>query len=306
DGGMDHYPPPDQWNYTMTRYHASLIPLCQIEEPPTFYEGMDDHPPVETDNDDSDSFFLEDRDIRERGVDKSRDKERVYNNSDENISLTSIAKPHPQTSNYSHHDHTSHSQEHLQQHQERRRLQLHDEAREGNESHVLQASEGQSYRTSMAKDDSESKGLDKETVLPLTKQQQRRRDRTIDSSGEQIFFYDGPNLLHAKLHSGGYPDPVKSEGSAGPRFHSSTEPFDINNDQSKKIQIPLRLQVEIKVNHRKQRRLYTLSIDIRRLVQDSLRIFSQEGLIAVLLPAGNQNTTQHIDERVLGRLGLPK
>ncbi|GJJ72794.1 hypothetical protein EMPS_05152 [Entomortierella parvispora] len=43
DHSMDHYPPPDQWTYTMTRYHASLIPLCEIEEPPTFYEAMDDH-----------------------------------------------------------------------------------------------------------------------------------------------------------------------------------------------------------------------------------------------------------------------
>ncbi|KAG0328452.1 hypothetical protein BGZ99_005317 [Dissophora globulifera] len=43
DGGLDHYPPPDQWNYTMTRYHASLIPLCQIEDPPSFYDDMGDH-----------------------------------------------------------------------------------------------------------------------------------------------------------------------------------------------------------------------------------------------------------------------
>ncbi|KAG9323968.1 hypothetical protein KVV02_003239 [Mortierella alpina] len=233
---MDHYPPPDQWNYTMTRYHASLIPLCQIEEPPTFYEGMDDHPPVETDNDDSDSFFLEERDIRERGTDRSRDRdrdrEREYNNSDENISLSSIAKPHPQTLNYSHYDHTSHSQEHLQQHQERKRLQMQDEAREGLASHVLQSSEGQSYRSSMTKDEHDKTRLDQETAFSLTKQQ-RQRNRTIDSSGEQIFFYDGPDLLHAKLHTGCGPDPVTSDGSAGPRIHSSTEPFNNINGHSK-------------------------------------------------------------------------
>ncbi|KAF9951040.1 hypothetical protein BGZ72_007340 [Mortierella alpina] len=195
----------------MTRYHASLIPLCQIEEPPTFYEGMDDHPPVETDNDDSDSFFLEDRDIRERGTNRSREmdraREREYNNSDENISLSSVAKPHPQTLNYSHHDHAPHSQEHLQERQERKRPQLQDEAREGHESRVLQSSEGQSYGTSLARDEHDGQRLDQEATLPLTKQQ-RRRDRTIDSSGEQIFFYDGPNLLHAKLRSGGDPDPI--------------------------------------------------------------------------------------------------
>ncbi|KAG0044815.1 hypothetical protein BGZ83_009911 [Gryganskiella cystojenkinii] len=36
---------------------------------------------------------------------------------------------------------------------------------------------------------------------PLSRHQ-RRRERTLGSSGEQIFFYDGPNLLHAKI----YPD----------------------------------------------------------------------------------------------------
>ncbi|KAG0326987.1 hypothetical protein BG000_001174 [Podila horticola] len=38
----------------MTRYHASLIPLCQIEEPPTFYEGMDD--PLTPENNDDTSI----------------------------------------------------------------------------------------------------------------------------------------------------------------------------------------------------------------------------------------------------------
>ncbi|CAO3573909.1 unnamed protein product [Mortierella alpina] len=234
DGGMDHYPPPDQWNYTMTRYHASLIPLCQIEEPPTFYEGMDDHPPVETDNDDSDSFFLEERDIRERGTDssrhKDRDREREYNNSEENISLSSIAKPHPQTLNHSHHDHKAYSQEHLQQRHEQTRLQLQSDAREGHNSHVLQAAEGQCHRSSLPKDEHDNKSPGQETSLPLTKQQ---RDRATDNSGEQIFFYDGPNLLHAKLHSGGDSDPVKSDGSEGDRFHSSTEPFSFIHSHSK-------------------------------------------------------------------------
>ncbi|KAG0204855.1 hypothetical protein BGX28_003352 [Mortierella sp. GBA30] len=140
DSGIDHYPPPDQWNYTMTRYHASLIPLCQIEEPPTFYEGMDDHP-VETDNDD-------------------------------------IAKPHRQMADNSQHDHTPHSQE----------------ERAGDER------------------DGTRLGLDEDGDGLVTKSQ-RRRERTVGSSGDQIFFYDGPNLLHAKLHSNSDREHTKGEGS---------------------------------------------------------------------------------------------
>ncbi|KAF9150001.1 hypothetical protein BGX21_007761, partial [Mortierella sp. AD011] len=70
----------------MTRYHASLIPLCQIEEPPTFYEDMDDHIPTDMDdNDEYDSLSFEDRDM---------EKDRDNNNNNDHIFMPSLTKPH--------------------------------------------------------------------------------------------------------------------------------------------------------------------------------------------------------------------
>ncbi|KAG0278279.1 hypothetical protein BGZ95_004312, partial [Linnemannia exigua] len=50
---------------------------------------------------------------------------------------------------------------------------------------------------------------------------QRRRERTLGGSGEQIFFYDGPNLMHAKLYSDRLQGDTMSEGMAGTSMHAS-------------------------------------------------------------------------------------
>ncbi|KAF9152174.1 hypothetical protein BG015_005692 [Linnemannia schmuckeri] len=245
----------------MTRYHASLIPLCQIEEPPTFYEGMDDHPPVETDNDDNDSFFLDDRDRdnKERDSRNSRD-----NRATDEAIFFPLTKPHQpskqqqhlqhqqqqilqqQTTtttvagdainfnhHHHHHDHEHYSQEFLQgpeqddnnnrqelhgQHQnnnDRVRHQFHRLSNSNNhpESDHHSAIESPSCQRDLlsGKNDSETSAA---AAASVTKHQ-RRRERTLGSSGEQIFFYDGPNLMHAKLYSDRLKGDTMSEGMAG-------------------------------------------------------------------------------------------
>lgn len=267
----------------MTRYHASLIPLCQIEEPPTFYEGMDDHPPVETDNDDNDSFFLDDRDGRDRD-----------NRDTDEATFFPLTKPHPSSKQqqqrlqqhqqqqtlqqqttttavagdtinfkqyHHHHDHEHYSQEFLHgpeqdsnsnnqqelqgQHQynEHMRRQFH-RLSNGNNNHPDSDHHSAIEPTSCQRDflssknESETNGA---AAASVTKHQ-RRRERTLGGSGEQIFFYDGNNLMHAKLYSDRLKGDTMSEGMAGtsmcasPRTATATihsqEPLNSNKSKA--------------------------------------------------------------------------
>ncbi|KAF9542893.1 hypothetical protein EC957_001484 [Mortierella hygrophila] len=234
----------------MTRYHASLIPLCQIEEPPTFYEGMDDHLPVETDNDDNDSFFLDDRHGRDRD-----------NRDTDEATFFPLTKPHQsckqqqtlqqQTTtttvagdainfNHHHHDHEHYSQEFLQgpeqdynnssnqqelqdQHQynDHMRHQLHRLSNSNNhpDSDHHSAIESTSCQRDPLSDKNE---VDTSAAATATvTKHQRRRERTLGGSGEQIFFYDGNNLMHAKLYSDRLKGDTMSEGMAGTSMRAS-------------------------------------------------------------------------------------
>ncbi|OAQ34189.1 hypothetical protein K457DRAFT_1860889 [Linnemannia elongata AG-77] len=105
----------------------------EIEEPPTFYEGMDDHPPVETDNDDNDSFFLDDRDKDSRDTDeatffpltkphpssKQQQQQRLQQHSQQQTlqqqtTKTTVAGDAINFNHHHHHDHEYYSQEFLQ------------------------------------------------------------------------------------------------------------------------------------------------------------------------------------------------
>lgn len=254
ESSIDHYPPPDQWNYTMTRYHASLIPLCQIEEPPTFYEGMDDHPPVETDNDDNDSFFLDDRDKDSRDTDEAtffpltkphpsckqqqQQQQRLQQHSQQQTlqqtTKTTVAGDAINFNHHHHHDHEYYSQEFLQspeqdgndsnrqelqgQHQynDHMRHQFHRLSNSTNnhldsDHHSAIESTPCQRDLLMSKNESETSAA---AAASVTKHQ-RRRERTLGGSGEQIFFYDGNNLMQAKLYSDRLKGDTMSEGMAG-------------------------------------------------------------------------------------------
>ncbi|KAF9136951.1 hypothetical protein BGX30_010692 [Mortierella sp. GBA39] len=235
----------------MTRYHASLIPLCQIEEPPTFYEGMDDHLPVDTDNDDNDSFFLDDRDGRDRD-----------NRDTDEATFFPLTKPHQSSKqqqilqqqtttttvagdannfNHHHHDHEHYSQEFLQgpeqdynnnsnqqelqgQHKynDHMRHQFHRLSNSNNnhpDSDHHSAIESMSCQRDLLSDKNEV-DTSAAATASVTKHQ-RRRERTLGGSGEQIFFYDGNNLMHAKLYSDRLKGDTMSEGMAGTSMRAS-------------------------------------------------------------------------------------
>ncbi|KAG0378122.1 hypothetical protein BGX24_004712 [Mortierella sp. AD032] len=257
ESSIDHYPPPDQWNYTMTRYHASLIPLCQIEEPPTFYEGMDDHPPVdvEADNDDNDSFILEDRDRdKDRDTDdasffpltkphpssKQRQQQQHQQllQQQQQTTTTTTTVAHDATLNHYPHLHHHHEQQYSQEFlqgpeqdvsQEMQQNQQHNNQQQTKHTfHRLNDHVDNDHPSAMEspyRHDHSCKNEEDTTTGALAvatvAKHQRRRERTLGGSGEQIFFYDGPNLMHAKL----YTDPLKcdtmSEGMAGTSMHAS-------------------------------------------------------------------------------------
>ncbi|KAF8947406.1 hypothetical protein BGZ47_009262 [Haplosporangium gracile] len=252
ESSIDHYPPPDQWNYTMTRYHASLIPLCQIEEPPTFYEGMDEHSFVETDNDDNDSLFFDDRDRDSRDNkdadeatffpltkphQSSKHQQRLQHQQrqilQQQTMTTTVAGDAINFNHHQHHDHEHYSQEFLQgpeQDDNNNQQELHGQHQYNNyrvrhQFHRLSDSNNhpESDHHSVIESPSCQRDLlsgkyESETsaaaAASVTKHQ-RRRERTLGSSGEQIFFYDGPNLMHAKLYSDRLKGDTMSEGMAG-------------------------------------------------------------------------------------------
>ncbi|KAG0009837.1 hypothetical protein BGZ81_003124, partial [Podila clonocystis] len=226
--GFDHYPPPDQWNYTMTRYHASLIPLCQIEEPPTFYEGMDD--PLTPENNDDTSIEpgevverearqdVDDDDFVGLDVDHSGPEQRQGHGHGHGHGLGfregSDAKPHPHP--HPHRPPPYHVRQ-LSLSQQRKPQQdtqphysriddLFPPAQEPQPSSLSHLPQLDEHRTLPRQSQNNSESLDHEAHKLA--RQQRRRERTL-GSGEQIFFYDGPNLLHAKLYSDR--DKAKSE-----------------------------------------------------------------------------------------------
>ncbi|KAG0076381.1 hypothetical protein BGZ92_002428 [Podila epicladia] len=213
----------------MTRYHASLIPLCQIEEPPTFYEGMDD--PLTPENDD---ISIEPGEVAERerqnvdgddfvglDLDHSGQAQRQGHGHGHGHGLRlregsdTKPHPHPHPHPYPHRPQAYHVRQlSSQQRKPQQDTQPHysrlddlfPSSQEPQPSSPFHLPHLDEQRTLPKQSQNNSESLDHE-ALKLARQQ-RRRERTL-GSGEQIFFYDGPNLLHAKLYSDR--DKAKSE-----------------------------------------------------------------------------------------------
>ncbi|KAG0219969.1 hypothetical protein BGX33_010544 [Mortierella sp. NVP41] len=261
----------------MTRYHASLIPLCQIEEPPTFYEGMDDHPPVETDNDDNDSsfFLLDDRDrdrddsaffpltkphqsSKQRQHQQQQQQQLSTGTPDVNNNTTTTANINH------HHDHARYSQEFLQSpEQDERELQQQQHFNRlddlvDNDDHHSSTGSAYPYQQAGKNEAETTTSTNADAAAAAVIKHQRRRERTLDGSGEQIFFYDGPNLLHATLYSDRHKDDTMSEGMAGTstraspasahRRHQDASTFQVTPTAQDKIKI----RVQVKICHTEQ------------------------------------------------------
>ncbi|KAF9905693.1 hypothetical protein EC991_001367 [Linnemannia zychae] len=217
----------------MTRYHASLIPLCQIEEPPTFYEGMDDHPPVETDNDDNDSFFLEDRDrdtddasffplTKPHQSSKQRQQQQQQQQQQQlqQQQATTTTVAHDAALNH-HPDQERYSQEALQSPEQNDSQELHQQQQHYNHMrHPFHRINNEIDNDNHSCKNDAEMGTSAAATAAVAKHQ-RRRERTCGGSGEQIFFYDGPNLMHAKLYSDRLKGDTMSEGMAGTSMRAS-------------------------------------------------------------------------------------
>ncbi|KAF9359212.1 hypothetical protein BGX26_012911, partial [Mortierella sp. AD094] len=196
-------------------------------EPPTFYEDMDDHLPTDMDdNDEYDSLSFEDKDME-----KDRDK----GNSNDHTFMPSLTKPHQQHDdkhnnfNHNHNNNNGHglySQEHLDGHQDEHEfcmqpcnITINNINNNGNAkspnrnnnnnndcddtNNITSSHHRRHIDTSHEPTQPETENMvdeisDKDTAMA---KQRRRQDRTHNTSGEQIFFYDGPNLMQAKLYS---------------------------------------------------------------------------------------------------------
>ncbi|KAF9925905.1 hypothetical protein FBU30_004369 [Linnemannia zychae] len=230
----------------MTRYHASLIPLCQIEEPPTFYEGMDDHPPVETDNDDNDSFFLEDRDRdtddaslfplttkphqhqhQQQTLSKQHHQYKQQKQQQTKTAAHDILCNHRHPLDYEHrcsneflqgsdqNDLQDQANDRMQHHHRNHQFNGHND---NDQYSVIDEPNPHDYSN---KNEAEAEITAAVVTTDAVTKHQRRRERTLDGSGEQIFFYDGPNLMHAKLYPDRFKGDTLSESMAGTSIRAS-------------------------------------------------------------------------------------